>query len=148
MKESNEGLGVPIEVEIRELKYLQDTDQLNFVSNSFIIGKVERFETMFRDLESTFLAVTNLLKDPKHDSMSDRVQRIYGNFRTRIGNIKNCFYKAVGKIDLNAGANIAPFDNAFTAYLNGDKGFVPGKYARQLMRLQIDEPLPEPWVSQ
>ena len=125
---------------------MQQTDQFTFVANSLMTGKIERFETMFADLQTTFIAVEELLTDPKHDSMSDRVQRIYGDCRTKTEIIKRKIYIAIGKINLNAGANIDKFKNAFKAYANCE-GFVPGKYARQLKRLQISEPLPEPWVS-
>ena len=143
VKKTNKGIGVPIEVEIRALEYLKKTDKKEFVLNSVITGKIERFETMFRDLDSTFLAVEKLLTDPKHDGMSKKVQKRYGNFRRKIGNIKKLFYKAIDNMDLNAGANIEKLDTAFKAYVSGDKGFVPGKYARQLKRLQISVPLPE-----
>jgi hypothetical protein len=146
VKKSNNGLGVPIEVEIRDLKYLQGNVRKTSILNSLIAGKIERFETMFGDLQSTFLAIEKLVKDPKHKTMSDRVETKYGDFRTKIRKIRNVFYESMRKVNLNDRSSMEGLNNAFEVYVSGDKGFVPGKYARQLKRLLISVPLPESWV--
>jgi hypothetical protein len=101
---------------------------------------------MFGDLHSTFLAIGDLVTDPKHETMSDRVANKYGELRTKIKNIRNVFYESMGKVNLNDGSNMDELNKAFEAYVGEDKGFVPGKFARQLKRLQINVPLPESWV--
>ena len=112
------------------------------ISNSLLVGRIERFNTMFDDLQSTFLAIGKLLRDPQYRSMSDYTARQYGNLRDQINVIKGQFYGAINNINLNEGASMNELDNAFKAYVNKDAGFLPGKYARQLKRLLKKVPLP------
>ncbi|CAB4017350.1 Hypothetical predicted protein, partial [Paramuricea clavata] len=145
IKKSKGGIGVPIEVEVRELKYLQGNNDLAYVISGLIAGKVARFETMFADLETTYDAVTNLVTDPKHQRMDDQLAQIYGQFQGNIDRIRKLFYKAVAELNLDEKpGELGALSKAFEAYVNGDKGFVPGKYSRQLKRLQVEEPLPVP----
>ena len=142
IRNTNEGLGVPIKVEIRELGYLTQKTKFKFLENSGNVGpNIERLGKMYHDIMVALNEIRKKLKDAR---LTDAQETKYGKFYDKIMQTHGIFLETIENLDLNANtASPTQFDAAINAYTEDTNHYLFGKFLRQWRRVRKENP----WVS-
>ncbi|CAB4017348.1 Hypothetical predicted protein [Paramuricea clavata] len=139
IRNTNEGLGVPIKVEIRELGYLTQKTKFKFLENSGNVGpNIERLGKMYHDIMVALNEIRKKLKDAR---LTDAQETKYGKFYDKIMQTHGIFLETIENLDLNANtASPTQFDAAINAYTEDTNHYLFGKFLRQWRRVRKENP--------
>ena len=128
MEGTQGGKGVPIQVSLRELKYL-DEGVPEFQITPELQEEMREFATYYHDLKTTSDEVGKTLENTP---LSAEQENKFGEFNANIWNMMEVFFNTIDNLDLNekGGKKVDQLKKAKTAY-----GNLPGKYMRAFKQL-------------
>ncbi|XP_023222313.1 uncharacterized protein LOC111623831 isoform X2 [Centruroides sculpturatus] len=135
VKDINDGLGVPLTMELYPLSFL-DTFFPPESHNIILEPYMERLEVQLDDLLATeqsladWLSKIPPLQPPKFFQSINR-------FRAKIQNIMEQFRQTISDLDTSSSGRTEQFQSAFQLY-QGDDSSLPDKYLRQFRRLKSE----------
>ncbi|XP_022246982.1 uncharacterized protein LOC106463692 [Limulus polyphemus] len=132
-KAVNEGLGVPLRMELVPLTALK-ADTSTFFKNTAINDQLDRFEAELDDLQAAKRALNEWMANVPPILPSEWRNKI-GEFNTELERVVSVFYEVIGNLDISTSGAASQFDSAFEAY-KGDGSLIPEKYNRRFIKLK------------
>ncbi|XP_067127309.1 uncharacterized protein [Centruroides vittatus] len=133
VKDINDGLGVPLTMELYPLSFL-DTSFPPEPHNTILEPYMERLEVQLDDLLATEQSMADWLSKIPPLQPPKFLQSI-NRFKEKIQNIVEQFRQTISDLDISSSGRIEQFQSAFRLY-QGDDSSLPDKYLRQFLRLK------------
>ena len=135
MKKTNNGEGVPIEVTLKELKYLDKRKAFSITPQ--LKSELKKVATYYHDLKTTSDEIAKALENTR---LSPSAGEQYGKFNAKIWKMNDVFFKTIDNLDLNEkdGAKVSQLSEAIKAYGTNP---LAGQYMRKFRQLLRRYPL-------
>lgn len=134
-KEVNEGLGVPLRMELLPLSALNKTYSTYF-QTSALSDQTDLLEELFDDVRTAKRTLREWMRVTPPVLPQNLIDKI-GEFSTSLETISATFYNVISNLDLSNSENDAQFVPAFAIYDNGT-GILPDKYIKKFQKLKTE----------
>ncbi|CAB4009545.1 Hypothetical predicted protein, partial [Paramuricea clavata] len=135
VKAQNKGEGVPIEVTLKELKYLDKRKAFSITPQ--LKSELKKVATYYHDLKTTSDEIAKALENTR---LSPSAEEQYGKFNAKIWKINDVFFKTIDNLDLNEKdeSKVSQLGEAIKAYGTNP---LAGQYMRKFRQLLRRYPL-------
>lgn len=132
VQETNEGLGVPMTVELVDLSIL-DPSRKEYLKNRALQATLEDLEYRFDDLRETKTRVEEWMRQVPPSIPLEQEKEI-SDLYIRINNVLRVFYEVLGSMDLEQSSD--QFKPALEAYKEGASFALIGKFRKDFLNLR------------
>ncbi|GIY21864.1 uncharacterized protein CDAR_430881 [Caerostris darwini] len=129
VKKVNNGIGVPVEVELVELSNYDR--EFEYLKNKELETELENFEMCYDDLLSTKSRIQGVIFE-NLDTITKEEEKKLAGINDRVRKILNVFSETIANMDLEKGST--QLDPATKAYKEGKIGMA-GKFRRELNKI-------------
>lgn len=137
VKKENDGLGVPVEVELEELSSLNQT--ISYLKNTDLEAELKLFEDCFDDLLGTKSKLKTWISSLP-DNLSKEHEQQISDFSEKLSTVLRKFIHTIANLNLEKGSD--QLNEAKTLYKEKKRFPMPGKFNQEFNRLKNKIVLP------